>query len=35
VLFVLNHKDLATFSPFKVYFARDGRVRETTLSAAD
>jgi serine protease Do len=35
VLFVLNHKDLATFSPFKVYFARDGRVRETTLTAAD
>jgi serine protease Do len=35
VLFVLNHKDLATFSPFKVYFVRDGRVRETTLTAAD
>jgi serine protease Do len=35
VLFVLNHKDLATFSPFKVYFARDGRVRETTLTAVD
>jgi len=35
VMFVLNHKDLATFSPFKVYFAREGRVRETTLTAAD
>ncbi|HET6576147.1 MAG TPA: trypsin-like peptidase domain-containing protein [Fimbriiglobus sp.] len=35
VLYVLNHKDLATFSPFKVYFARGGRVRETTLTAAD
>jgi serine protease Do len=35
VLFVLNHKDLATFSPFKVYFARGGRARETTLTAAD
>jgi hypothetical protein len=34
-MFVLNHKDLATFSPFKVYFAREGRVRETTLTAAD
>lgn len=35
VLFVLNHKDLAAISPFKVYFARGGRVRETTLTAAD
>jgi serine protease Do len=35
VLFVLNHKDLATFSPFKAYFVRDGRIRETLLTAAD
>jgi serine protease Do len=35
VLFVLNHRDLATFNPFKVYFVRDNRVRETQLTAAD
>ncbi len=35
VLFVLNHKDLATFSPFKAYFVRDGHIRETVLTAAD
>ena len=35
VTFVLNHKGLASFSPFKVYFARDGRVRETSLTPAD
>jgi serine protease Do len=35
VLFVLNHKDLATFSPFKAYFVRDGRLRETLLTASD
>jgi serine protease Do len=32
VLFVLNHKDAATFTPIKTYFVRDGRVRETLLT---
>ena len=31
VTFVLNHKDLATFSPVKTFFLRDGKVRETYL----
>jgi serine protease Do len=35
VLFVLNHKDLASFNPVKAYFLRDGRVRETVLQAAE
>jgi serine protease Do len=35
VLFVLNHKDLATFNPVKTFFIRDGKVRETTLTPAE
>lgn len=35
VLFVLNHKDLATFNPVKTYFLRDGKVREAMLVVGD
>lgn len=35
VLFMLNHKDLPTFSPVKTYFIREGKVRETSLTPAD
>lgn len=35
VVFVLTHKDLATFSPMKAYYVREGRIRETTLSPQD
>ncbi len=35
VVFVLNHKDLATFSPLKCYFIRDGKIRETILSGIE
>jgi serine protease Do len=31
VSFVLNHKDLATFSPVKTYYVRDAKLRETVL----
>ena len=34
VLFVLNHKDAATFTPVKTYYVRDGRVREVFLTPA-
>jgi serine protease Do len=34
VLFVLNHKDAASFTPVKTYYVRDGRVRETYLTPA-
>jgi serine protease Do len=32
VTFVLNHKDLATFSPVKAYFVRGGKLREALLT---
>ena len=32
VLFVLNHKDLATFSPVKAYYVRNGELKETLLA---
>jgi serine protease Do len=35
VLFVLNHKDLATFHPVKTFFVRDGKVREVLLAPAE
>lgn len=35
VLFVLNHKDLATFNPVKTYFLRDGKVREAMLAIGE
>ncbi|MGL6096534.1 MAG: trypsin-like peptidase domain-containing protein, partial [Fimbriiglobus sp.] len=35
VIFVLGHKDLASFLPLKAYFVRDGRVRETVLSGVE
>ncbi|MBX3398361.1 MAG: trypsin-like peptidase domain-containing protein [Gemmataceae bacterium] len=35
VLFVMNHKDLATFNPVKTYFLRDGKVREAMLAIGD
>lgn len=31
VLYVLNHKELATFNPVKTYYVRDGRIREAQL----
>ncbi len=34
VVFVLNHKDLATFNPVKAYFVRDGKIRETLIATA-
>ena len=34
VLFVLNHKDAASFTPVKTYFVRDGKMRETLLAPA-
>jgi serine protease Do len=35
VLFVLNHKDLATFSPLKTFYIRDGKVRETSITPGE
>lgn len=35
VLFVLNHKELATFNPVKTFFVRDGKVREAQLAIGD
>ena len=32
VLFVLNHKDLATFHPLKAYYLRDGKLRDTVVT---
>jgi serine protease Do len=32
VTFVLNHKDLATFTPVKAYYVRSGKLRETLLT---
>ncbi|MFO0938139.1 MAG: trypsin-like peptidase domain-containing protein [Gemmataceae bacterium] len=32
VTFVLNHKDLSTFTPIKVYFVRGGKLKEVLLS---
>jgi serine protease Do len=32
VTFVIQHKDLATFNPVKVFYVRDGRVREGTIT---
>jgi len=34
VVFVLNHKDLATFNPLKAYFVRDGKIRETLITTS-
>jgi len=34
VVFVLNHKDLATFNPVKAYYVRDGKIRETLIATA-
>jgi len=31
-IFVLTHKDLATFSPMKAFFVRDGKVREVPIT---
>lgn len=35
VMYVLNHKELATFNPVKTYYVRDGRIREVQLPIAD
>jgi serine protease Do len=35
VIFVLTHKDLATFHPVKAYFVREGKIRETVLTVGD
>ena len=32
VLFVLNHKDLATFAPLKAHYIRDGKLRDTVVT---
>lgn len=32
VTFVLNHKDLATFTPVKAYYVRSGKLREALLT---
>ncbi len=32
VLFVLNHKDLATFHPLKAHYIRDGKLRDTVVT---
>ena len=32
VTFVLNHKDLATFTPIKAYFVRGGKLKEALLT---
>ena len=32
VLYVLNHKDLATFHPLKAYYLRDGKLRDTVVT---
>ena len=34
VTFVMNHKELGSFSPVKTFFLRDGRLRETFLTLA-
>lgn len=34
VLFVINHKDLASFSPLKFYIARDGKLRDGFLNVS-
>ncbi|QEL13829.1 trypsin-like peptidase domain-containing protein [Limnoglobus roseus] len=31
VMFVLNHKELATFNPVKTFFVREGKVREAMM----
>ena len=31
VAFVLNHKDLTTFNPLKVFYVRDGKIREVEV----
>lgn len=35
VQFVITHKDLATFSPLRAIFIRDGKIREAQLSVAE
>ena len=35
VLFVLNHKELASFNPVKTYFLREGKVREAMLTIGE
>ena len=35
VVFVLNHKDLATFNPLKIFYVRDGKIREVEVKLAE
>jgi serine protease Do len=35
VQFVITHKDLATFSPLRAIFIRDGKIREAQISVAE
>ena len=35
VQYVLDHKDLASFSPVKTYYVRDGKIRETVISGIE
>jgi serine protease Do len=34
-VFVLTHKDLASFSPLKAFLIRDGRIREVVVNIAE
>jgi len=33
VAFVLNHKDFASFLPLKVFYARDGKIRDGWINS--
>ena len=35
VQYVLDHKDLATFSPVRTYYVRDGKIHETVISGIE
>ena len=35
VVFVLNHKDLATFNPLKIFYVRDGKIREVEVKLSE
>ena len=35
VVFVLNHKDLATFNPLKIFYVRDGKIREAEVKLGE
>jgi serine protease Do len=35
VVFVLNHKDLATFSPLKIFYVREGKIRDVEVKLGE